>query len=47
MDIYIIIEEEGDKEYIGLDNEDIAVWLYRGIIVAGVKCLEIIRQFSI
>ena len=43
MDIYIIIEEEGDKEYVGLDDKDIAAWLYRGIMVAGVKYLEIIR----
>ena len=42
MDIYIIIEEEGDEEYIGLDDKDVVIWLYRGIIVAGVKCLEII-----
>ena len=42
MDIYIIIEEEGDKEYIGLGDKDIAVWLYRGMTMVGVKCLEII-----
>jgi len=24
VDIYTIIEEEGDKEYIGLGNKDIA-----------------------
>jgi len=42
VDIYIIIEEEGDKEYVGLGNKDIVVWLYRGITVAGVECLEII-----
>jgi len=42
VDVYTVIEEEGDKEYIGLDNKDIAAWLYRGITVAGVECLEII-----
>ena len=42
MDIYIIIEEEGDKEYIGLDNKDVVVWLYRDITVVGVKYSEII-----
>jgi len=24
VDVYTVIEEEGDKEYIGLDNKDIA-----------------------
>ena len=42
MDPYIIIDKEGDKEYIGLGDKDIAVWLYRGIMVVGVIYLEII-----
>ena len=42
MDIYITIKEEGDKEYTGLNDKDVAVWLYKGIIVARVKCLKII-----
>jgi len=42
VDVYIIIEEEGDKEYLGLGNKDIAAWLYRGMTIAGVKYLEII-----
>ena len=41
------MEEEGDEEHTGLDNKDIAAWLYRGMTVAGVKYSEIIQQFSI
>ena len=47
VDVYIVIEEEGDKEYAGLDDKDIAAWLCKGMTVAGVKYLEIIRQFLI
>jgi len=45
--VYTTIEEEGDEEYAGLDDEDVAAWLCRGMTVAGVECSEIIRQFSI
>jgi hypothetical protein len=42
VDVYTVIEEEGGKEYAGLDDEDVAVWLCKGMTVAGVECLEII-----
>jgi len=47
VDVYTTIEEEGDEEHAGLDDEDVAAWLCRGMTVAGVECSEIIRQFSI
>ena len=47
VDLYTAIEEEGDEEYVGLDNKDITAWLCKGITMVGVKYLEIIQQFSI
>ena len=43
MDVYTVIKEEGGEEYTGLDNKNIAVWLYKGMTIAGVEYLEIIQ----
>ena len=42
MDVYTVIKKEGGEEYINLNNKNIAVWLYKGIIITGVKYLKII-----
>ena len=38
------ILEEGDLKYRDLSDEDVALWLCKGIEVEGLECLEIIRQ---
>ena len=47
MDLYTTIQEEGNERYAHLSDEDVAAWLCKDMIVAGVKCSEIIWQFWI
>ena len=42
VDVYTVIKKKGGEKYTGLDNKNIAVQLYKGIIIAKVKYLEII-----
>jgi hypothetical protein len=44
LGLYITIQEEGDEEFGELDDESIALWLGRKIVVAEVEATEMIRQ---
>ena len=44
MGLLDTILEEGDPEYRDLSDEDVALWLCKGIEVEGLECSEIIRQ---